>query len=198
MTADLLKTSGEFGMKSMLLLCQNIWSTCSWPQEWRQQEFILLHKSGDQKVCSNYRTIALISHISKILLYIILNRLKAKMEFEVAEEQAGVREGRGTADMLCALQALIEKVNECNSVEHSLEGYIVFIDYSKAFDNVSHPKLFQTMKEMGFPIHLVNLFAGLYSDQEALIRWNREHTEPFKICKGVRQGCILSPHLFSI
>ena len=119
------------------------------------------------------------------------------MEFEVAEEQAGFREGRGTADMLCALQALIEKVNECTSVEHSLEGYIVFIDYSKAFDNVSHPKLFQTMKEMGFPIHLVNLIAGLYNDQEALIRWNREHTEPFKICKGVRQGCILSPHLFS-
>ena len=49
---------------------------------------------------------------------------------------------------------------------------------------------------MGFPIHLVNLIAGLYNDQEALIRWNREHTEPFKICKGVRQGCILSPHFF--
>ena len=67
--------------------------------------------------------------------------MKAKMDFEVAEEQAGFREGRGTADMLCALQALIEKVNECTSVEYSLEGYIVFIDYSKAFDNVSHPKV---------------------------------------------------------
>ena len=110
--ADLLKTSGIFGRKSILLLCQKIWSTCSWPKEWRQQEFVLLHKSGDQKICSNYRTIALISHISKILLYIILNRMKAKMDFEVAEEQAGFREGRGTADMLCALQALIEKVNE--------------------------------------------------------------------------------------
>ena len=116
------------------------------------------------------------------------------MEFEVAEEQAGFREGRCTADMLCALQSLIEKVNECTSVDHSLEGYIVFIDYSKAFDNVSHPKLFETMKDMGFPIHLVNLIAGLYCDQEALIRWNRDHTDPFKICKGVRQGCILSPH----
>ena len=195
--ADLLKSSGDFGKKSILLLCTKVWSTCSWPKEWRQQEFVLLPKSGDSKMCSNYRTIALISHISKILLYIILNRLKVKMEFEVAEEQAGFREGRGTADMLCALQALIEKVHECTSVEHSLEGYIVFIDYSKAFDNVSHPKLFDIMKEMGFPLHLVNLIAGLYCDQEALIRWNREHTEPFKICKGVRQGCILSPHLFS-
>ena len=119
------------------------------------------------------------------------------MEFEVAEEQAGFREGRGTADMLCALQCLIEKVNECTSVEHSVEGYIIFIDYSKAFDNVSHPKLFTTMKEMGFPIHLINLVAGLYCDQEAFIRWNKNHTDPFDINKGVRQGCILSPHLFS-
>ena len=131
-------------------------------------------------------------------LYIILNRLKDKIEFEVADEQAGFREGRGTADMLCALQSLIEKVSECTSVDNSVEGYIVFIDYSKAFDNVSHPKLFQTMEEMGFSKHLIKLIEGLYTNQEALIRWNSNHTEPFKILKGVRQGCILSPHLFSL
>ena len=114
------------------------------------------------------------------------------------EEQAGSREGRGTADMLCALQSLIEKVNECTSVDNTREGYIVFIDYSKAFDNVSHLKLFSTMEEMGFPKHLVKLIKGLYSNQEAVIRWNKGHTEPFEILKGVRQGCILSPHLFSL
>ena len=132
------------------------------------------------------------------MLYIILNRLKDKIEFEVAEEQAGFREGRGTADMLCALQSLIEKVGECTSVDNSVEGYIVFIDYSKAFDKVSHPKLFLTMEEMGFSKHLIKLIEGLYTNQEALIRWNSNHTEPFKILKGVRQGCILSPHLFSL
>ena len=146
------------------MLCQKIWTSCAWPEEWRQQEFVLLHKSGDQKLCSNYRTIALISHISKILLYIVLNRLKNKMEAEIAEEQAGFRAGRGTADMLCALQVLIEKVNECTSTEHSAEGYIIFIDYSKAFDNVSHSKLLITLKEMGFPQHLVNILKGLYTD----------------------------------
>ena len=70
--ADFIKISGEFGKKAILLLIEKIWSSCSWPQEWRQQEFVLLPKSGDKKICSNYRTIALISHISKILLYIIL------------------------------------------------------------------------------------------------------------------------------
>ena len=60
-----------------------IWETFEWPHEWKQQEFVVLHKSGDKKECSNYRTIALISHISKILLYIILKRLKQKLEFEM-------------------------------------------------------------------------------------------------------------------
>ena len=55
-----------------------------------------------------------------------------------------------------------------------------------------------TMEEMGFQKHLIKLIEGLYTNQEALIRWNRNHTEPFKILKGVRQGCILSPHLFSL
>ena len=169
-----------------------------WPKEWKQQEFVVLHKSGDKKECSNYRTIALISHISKILLYIILKRLKLKMEFEISEEQAGFRQGRGTADMLCALQILIEKVTECTSIEQSLEGYIVFIDYSKAFDNVSHPKLFDTMDKMGFSRHLIKLIQSLYKDQKAVIRWNNDRTDPFNILKGVRQGCILSPHLFSV
>ena len=99
---------------------------------------------------------------------------------------------------MCALQILIEKVTEFSSVEQSLEGYIVFIDYSKAFDNVSHPKLFETMVNMGFSKHLINLIRSLYTNQEAVIRWNNERTETFSIDKGVRQGCILSPHLFSV
>ena len=153
---------------------------------------MVLHKAGDKKECSNYRTIALISHISKILLYIVLKRLKLKLEFEISEEQAGFRQGRGTADMLCALQILIEKVTKCTSVEQSVKGYIVFIDYSKAFDNVSHPKLFETMDVMGFSKHLTRLIQSLYKDQEAFIRWNSNRTDSFGICKGVRQGCILS------
>ena len=84
--ADLIKNSGDFGKKAIHLLIKRIWTTCSWPKEWRQQEFVLLPKSGDKKVCSNYRTIALISHISKILLYIILDRLKIRMEFEVQNQ----------------------------------------------------------------------------------------------------------------
>ena len=153
----------------------------------------MLHKSGDPKNCGNYRTIALISHASKVLLIIILNRLRQKVEFELSECQAGYRSNRGTIDMLFILQILIEKIR--NTKE---EAFITFIDYSKAFDSVIHHHLFKVLEEMGFPRHLVSLIANLYEDQKATIRWNSEHCEYFDIEKGVRQGCILSPHLFSM
>ena len=94
--------------------------------------------------------------------------------------------------MLCALQIMIEKLNEVHQ-----EAYIIFIDYSKAFDSVEHEKLFQTLIEMGFPTHLVALIQSLYTDQEIKIRWNNNHTENFRIGARVGQGCILSPHIFS-
>ena len=74
-----------------------------------------------------------------------------------------------------------------------LDAYIVFIDYSKGFDNVDHHDLVTTLIHMGFPPHLAALIKSLYDNQNAKIRWNGSHTCPFNITEGVRQGCILSP-----
>ena len=191
--AELLKHVGDVGIEAIHYLCDKIWESCKWPEEWKLQEFVMLYKSGNTKSCGNYRTIALISHASKILLIIILNRMRARTEDELSDCQAGYRSNRGTIDMLFALQILIEKVR--NSQD---EAFITFIDYSKAFDSVKHHHLFDTMLKMGFPTHLVALIAGLYDNQKATIRWNGEHCEFFNISKGVRQGCILSPHLFNL
>lgn len=192
--AELLKYSGETGVKAMHHLCSKIWVTCQWPTDWKLQEFVMLYKNGNTKDCGNYRTIALISHASKILLTTILNRMKNKCEEEISDCQAGYRPNRGTTDMLFTLQLLIEKVKNSDK----MEAYITFIDYSKAFDSVIHQHLFKNMQKMGFPKHLVHLIAALYQDQKATIRWNGEHCKHFEIKKGVRQGCILSPHLFNI
>ena len=73
-----------------------------------------------------------------------------------------------------------------------------FLDYIKAFYSVIHDHLFKTMVTMGFPKHLVSLIASLYENQKATIRWNSEHCNYFQIKKWVRQGCILSSHLFNI
>ena len=204
--AELIKHSGEGGIKAMHHLCCKIWKTLEWPAEWKQQEFVMLHKSGDTKDCSNYRTIALISHASKVLLIIILNRMKSKIEQELSDCQAGYRPNRGTIDMLFVLQNIIERVRNTQvdcwergvEIKKSNEAFITFIDYSKAFDSVDHHRLFNTMIELGFPKHLVSLISSLYTDQKATIRWDNQKCPFFDIERGVRQGCILSPHLFNI
>ena len=73
-----------------------------------------------------------------------------------------------------------------------------FIDYSKAFDCVDHPTLWNMMEEMGIPEHMVQVIRSLYANQEAKVRTEYGDTERFAIGKGVRQGCILSPYLFNM
>ena len=100
--------------------------------------------------------------------------------------------GRGTADTLCCIQNVIEK-----TLLMSERTFIVFIDYSKAFDScVSHIQMFNLLNDMGFPRHIVALIQALFEKQSAIVRWNGSQTKPFFIEKGVRQGCILSPLLF--
>ena len=95
--------------------------------------------------------------------------------------------------MLVALQVLIEK-----TIEMDGQAFVVFIDYSMAFDSISQVQMFEILTEMGFPKHLVALLEALYNDQSAVIRWNGRHSSAIKIERGVRQGCILSPHLFNL
>ena len=119
--------------------------------------------------------------------------MRKNIEMELPDEQAGFRPGRSTADMLVIIQVLIEKVMGIGG-----QALITFIDYSKAFDSISHVQLFDIMLELGFPEHIVALLQSPYIDQPTVIRWNGSTTETFPIGKGVRQGCILSPRLFSL
>ena len=73
-----------------------------------------------------------------------------------------------------------------------------FIDYAKAFDCVSHRKLWDTMEQMGFPVHIIQLVANLYKEHESVVRTTNGDTDWFKIERGVRQGCVISPGLYNI
>lgn len=191
--AELLKTSGEAGHNALWGLCNKIWDTGEWPEDWVSSVFVTIHKKGDLTNCDNYRTIALISHASKILLNIILNRLQNILDQEIAEEQAGFRKGKGTRDQIFNLQLVIQKKMATNT-----PVYIAFIDYKKAFDSVSHQKMISTLLDMGFPKHIVALIQTLYSSQRAAVQVEGENTLWFSVKRGVRQGCIISPALFNI
>jgi hypothetical protein len=191
--AEMWKASGEEGIDIMWRLCKVIWRDEEWPRDWSRAVFIPLPKKGNLKECCNYRTISLITHASKVMLKIILNRMKGKLEQEISITQAGFREGRGTRDHIVNIRNIIEK---CKT--HKLSLYMCFIDYSKAFDCVSHNEMWETMLRMGFPKHLIDLVSKLYEDQESAVRTSNGNTDWFKIERGVRQGCILSPSFFNV
>ena len=90
-------------------ICVTIWETREWPEEWTFSTFIPLPKKCYLKKCENYRTIALVSHASKIFLRIILERIRVKTETEIADEQAGFRQGRETRDQITNLRILMHK-----------------------------------------------------------------------------------------
>ena len=164
-----------------------------WPQHWKRWVFIPIPKKGNAKEYSNYRTITLISHTSKVMLKILQARLHQYMNCELPDVQAGLRKSRGTRDQIANIHWIIEKARGFQK-----NIYFCFIDYAKAFDCVDHNKLWKILKEMGIQNHLTCLLKNLYAGQEATVRTGHGTTDWFQIRKGVHQGCILSPCLFNL
>ena len=123
-------------VKALHSVCQQIWETQQWPQDWKRSVFIRIPKTGNAKECSNYCTVALISHTSKVMLKIFQARLQQYMICEIPNVQAGFRKGRGTRDQIANLHWIIKKAREFQK-----NIYFFFIDYTKAFDCVDHDKL---------------------------------------------------------
>ena len=115
------------------------------------------------------------------------------MNHEIQDAQVGFRKGRGTRDQIANICWIIKKARELQE-----NIYFCFIDNAKDFDCVGHNELWRILKEMGIPDHLTYLLRKLYAGQEATVRTGHGTTDWFQIGKGVPQGCILSPCLFSL
>ena len=98
--AELFQILKDVAVKVLHSICQQIWKTQQWPQDWKRSVFTQIPKEGNAKECSNYRTIALISHTSKVRLKILQARLQQYMNYELPDVQAGFRKGRGTRDQI--------------------------------------------------------------------------------------------------
>ena len=123
-------------VKVLHSLCQQIWKTQQWPWDWKRSVFIPVPKDGSAKECSNYHTITLISHASKVMLEILQARLQQYVNWELPDVQVGFRKGRGTRDQIANIWWIMEK-----SREFQKNIYFCFIDYAKASDCVDHNKL---------------------------------------------------------
>ena len=127
--------------------------------------FIPIPKKGSAKESSDYQTITLISHASKVMLKIFQARLQEYVNWELPDVQVGFGKGRGTRDQIANIHWIIEKARE---FQKSI--YFHFIDCAKAFNCVDHNKLWRLLQEMGIPDHLTCLLKNLYADQEATAR----------------------------
>ena len=139
---ELLQILKDGSVKVLHSICQQIWTTQQWPQDWKRSVFISIPKKGTAKECSNYRTIALISQAIKVMLKILQARLQQYVIHELPDVQAGFRKGRGTRDQIANIRWIMEKAREIQK-----NTYFCFLDYAKAFDCVDHNKLLKILKE---------------------------------------------------
>ena len=151
-------------VKVLHSICQQIWKTQQWIQGWKRSIFIPISKKGNAKERSDYHTIALISHASK-MLKILQVRLQQYMNHELPDVQAGFRKGWGTRNQIASSRWVVEKAREFQK-----NLYFCFIDYADTFDCVDHNKLWTILKEMGIPDPLTCLLRNLYAGQETTAR----------------------------
>ena len=187
-TVELFQILKDDAVKVLHSICQQIWKTQQWPQDWKRSVFTPIPKKHNAKECSKDRTVVLISHASKVMLKILQARLQQYMNCELPVVQAGFRKERGTRNQIANIHWITKKARKFQKII-----YFCFFDYAKAFDCVDHNKLWKILKEMGIPDYLTCLLRNLYAGQEATVRTGLGTTDWFQIGKGVHQGCILSP-----
>ena len=121
-------------------ICQQIWETHQWPQDWKRSVFITIPKKGNAKECSNYCTIAFISHASKVMLKILQAKPQQCVNHELPDVQAGFSKGRGTRDQTSNICWIIKKARKFQKII-----FFCFIDYAKSFDCVDPNKLWEIL-----------------------------------------------------
>ena len=154
--AELFQILKDDAVKVLHSTCQQIWKTQQWPQDWKRSVFIAIPKKDNAKECSDYHTIAFISHTTKVMLKVLQVRVQQYVNREISDVQARLRKERGTRDQIASIHWIIEKAREFQK-----NIYFSFIDYAKGFDCVDHNKLWKTLKEMGIPDHLTCLLRNL-------------------------------------
>ena len=166
---ELFQILKDDAVKVLHSICQKIWKTRQWPQDWKRSIFIPIPNKGNAKECSKYHTIALISHTNKVMLKMLQVRFQQYVNCELPDFQAGFRKDRKTRDHIENIHWIIKKARKFQKTVPEKNIYFCFIDHAKDFDCVDDHKLWKILKEMGIPDHLTCLLRNLYTDQKATV-----------------------------
>ena len=192
-TIEQLKALNEEGLKILTNICNEVYRTGHIPEDLRHSIFVKIPKKANAVDCTDYRTLCLMSNITKIVLRVITERNRRIFEREAGRTQSGFKKGMGTREGIFNFRIIVEKLLEKNK-----KIYICFIDYKKAFDRVFHMKLIDALNKLEIDGKDLTLIKNLYWNQTASIRTEDGYSGSFPIKRGVRQGCVLSPHLFNV
>ena len=178
-SVELFQILKDDAVKVLHSICQQIWKTQQWPQDWKRSVFIPIPKKGNAKDCSNCCTIIHISHASKVMIKILQARLQQYMNWEHPDVQAGFRKGRGTRDQIANICWIIKKAREFQK-----NVYFCFIDYAKAFTvwiptnwKILFFFFLKILKEMEIQDQLTCLLRNMYAGQEATVRTGHGTTD---------------------
>ena len=187
--AEVWKHGGANLFSRLHQLITNAWEVGSVPQAWKDASIVTIYKKGDRTDCGNYRGISLLSIAGKIFARILLNRLSTHITPEVVPEtQCGFRGNRSTVDMIFCLRQLQEKC-----IEQDQPLYMVFVDFSKAFDTVGRTGLWQLLMKYGCPEKFTTMIEALHTGMMANVSVGGEVSESFSVTNVVKQGCVLAP-----
>ena len=193
----------EFFMESIDILLpvlnklfNRLFQSGYFPPCWSQSIIVPLHKKGDINCTDNYRGISLLDVFGKIYVSIINRRVTFYVNVydKISEAQAGFREGYSTIDNAFILSAILQKY--LNRKGGKL--YVCFVDFKKAFDSVNRQKLWQVLTTNGIKGNVFKAIYSMYACVKSCVRFNNECTNTFDCPVGLRQGCLLSPVIFSI
>ena len=192
--AEVWKHGGDNLFSRLHQLITNAWEVGSVPQAWKDASIVTIYKKGDRADCGNYRGIPLLSIAGKIFARILLNSRSTHVYTRgiFPETQCGFRGNRNTMDMICLRQIQ----DKC--IEQDRPLYMVFVDFSKAFDTVGRTGLWQLLRNYGCPEKFTTMIEALHTGMMANVSVRGEVSESLNVTHGVKQGCVLAPTLFSI
>jgi hypothetical protein len=190
---EIIRKGGSCLLTALHDIITEAWKSATVPQDWKDAQLVTIFKKGDRRLCGNYRGISLLSIPGKVFARILLNRLQTHAESFLPETQCGFRAGRGTADMIFFLKQIQEKC-----IEQNMPLYMIFVDFTKAFDTVDRNTLWKILLKLGFPEHFTKMVSALHTGMKATVKLKGELSDPFDVANGVKQGCVLAPTLFSI
>ena len=193
MYTELIHALDDLGAEWMTKIANKIYDEGHFPTDMSRSVFITLPKKAGTTKCELHRTISLISHMTKVILKILLQRIRGRTKGEISEEQFGFMPDKGTRNAIFILRMITERC-----VEMQKDVYVCFIDYTKAFGKVKHVTLFEMLQEMDVNGKDLELIKNLYWQQQAAVRIGQGMSDLVNIGRGVRQGCVLSPELFSL